>query len=103
METYRETAAPLPEEVAACKFAWEVQDACNMRAIVAAWVVQMDAMRKAGINGDRLLNHPSTIAMVSKLASLCRIQGDCGREMDGISACARIAEGKAVVYEVIPL
>jgi len=65
--------ATLPTSEADCRyvrFALEVQDACNLRAIVASWVRELDAARAAGIYGDELDHHPATRAFISKLNQL---------------------------------
>jgi hypothetical protein len=51
--------------------------------------------------GDDLINHPVSLAFVSKLNSLCRLTLD--REMAALSAVDRLARGEAVEYEVIPI
>ena len=78
-----------------------VQDACNLVAIVGAWHRHLLAMHRAGIGGDDLNNHPVSLAFVSKLNSLCRMNFD--REMAALSAIDKIERGEAVEYEVIPL
>ena len=90
-------------EKAACKFAWEIQDACNLRALVSHWLGHLDAMRADGITGDLLNNHPSTLAFVSKLTSLARM--DNTREMKALGICHGILLGEQTLepYEVIEL
>lgn len=62
-----------PAVQAAAKFADEVQDAVNVRAITHAFLGHLDALRKANVFGDALNNHPVVIAFCSKLGSLCRM------------------------------
>ena len=79
----------------------QVQDACNLVAIVGCWHQHLLALHRAGIGGDNLINHPTTLAFVSKLNSLCRMT--TGREMAALDAIDRIVRGESVEYEVIPL
>jgi len=58
-------------------------------------------MSRAGIGGDNLINHPVSLAFVSKLNSLCRMNLD--REMDALRATDKIQKDESVEYEVIPL
>jgi len=78
-----------------------VQDACNIVAIVGCWHGHLVALHRAGIGGDNLINHPSSLAFVSKLNSLCRMTLD--REMAALDAIDKLQDGKSVEYEVIPL
>ena len=79
----------------------QVQDACNLVAIVGCCHQHLLALHRAGIGGDNVINHPTTLAFVSKLNSLCRMT--TGREMAALDAIDRIVRGEAVEYEVIPL
>ena len=96
----------------AADFANKIQDTVNMRAITAAWIVELDALRKLpGMGGDAINNHPSTLAFISKLMSLSRITSIVltgpheGREREHVALdlCEKIAKGEKVEYEVIPL
>jgi len=78
-----------------------VQDAVNLVAIVGCWHRHLLAMSRAGIGGDDLINHPVSLAFVSKLNSLCRMNFD--REMAAFSAIDKIEKGGSIKYEVIPL
>lgn len=79
----------------------EVQDACNLVAIVGCWHRHLLAMSHAGIGGDNLLNHPVSLAFVSKLNSLCRMT--TSREMAAFDALDKLQRGETAEYEVIPL
>jgi len=78
-----------------------VQDAVNLVAIVGCWHRHLLAMSRAGIGGDDLINHPVSLAFVSKLNSLCRMNVD--REMAALQAIDQIEKGESAEYEVIPL
>jgi hypothetical protein len=78
-----------------------VQDACNLVAVVGWFHEHLLALHHCGACGDDLINHPVSLAFVSKLNSLCRMTLD--REMAAFSAIDRIERGEAVEYEVIPL
>ena len=86
---------------AAAKDAVQVQDAVNLVAIVGCFHRHLLALRHKGTSGEDLLNHPVSLAFVSKLNSLCRMTLD--REMAAINAVERIEKGESVEYEVIPL
>jgi hypothetical protein len=58
------------------------------------------ALHRSGVCGDDLINHPVSLAFVSKLNSLCRVTLD--REA-ALSAVDRLERGDMVEYEVIPL
>ena len=79
----------------------EIQDACNIVAIVGNFHQHLLAMHRAGIGGDNLINHPTSLAFVSKLNSLCRMTLD--REMAALAAIDKLQSGESVEYEVIPL
>jgi hypothetical protein len=79
----------------------EIQDACNLVAIVRCFHKHLLAMHRAGIGGDNLINHPTSLAFVSKLNSLCRMTLD--REMAALAAIDKLRNGESVEYEVIPL
>ena len=85
----------------AAKDANEVQDGVNIIAIVGAFHRHLIAIRDAGVCGDRLNNHPVTLAFVSKLNSLCRLTN--GREIAALIAVDRIVNGETIEYEVIPI
>lgn len=78
-----------------------VQDACNLIAVVGCFHRHLLALHRSGIYGDELINHPVSLAFVSKLNSLCRMTTD--REMAALSAIDCIEKGEAGEYEVIPL
>jgi len=79
----------------------EVQDACNIVAIVGCWHRHLLAMSHAGIGGDNLINHPTSLAFVSKLVSLCRMT--TLREVAALEAIGKLQRGESAEYEVIPL
>ncbi|MCH7685322.1 MAG: hypothetical protein IH899_01340 [Planctomycetes bacterium] len=79
----------------------QVQDAVNLTAIVGAFHRHLLALHRAGTCGDNLINHPVSLAFVSKLNSLCRMTFE--REMAALSAIDQIEQGEAVEFEVIPL
>ena len=85
----------------AARDANEVQVGCNLIAIVGAFHRHLIAMRDSGVCGDRLINHPVSLAFVSKLNALCRLTE--GRETAALIAIDRIQNGECVEYEVIPL
>lgn len=93
-------ARPTPAVVAAAKFVTEIQDAVNLRAITAAFVPHLDAMRQEGVTGDNLNNHPTVVAFVSKLSSLVRLDTN---ESPAFDALAKLAEGQEAEYNVYPL
>ena len=78
-----------------------VQDGVNLIAIVGCFHRHLRAMRDAGVCGDNLNNHPISIAFVSKLIALCRV--DDAREFAALGAIDRIEKGECVEYEVIPI
>lgn len=92
-------ADPIQQKAAADANA--VQDACNIVAIVGAFHGHLLALHRAGVFGDDLINHPVTLAFVSKLVSLSRMT--TGREMAALGAIDLIEKGDTAVYEVIPL
>jgi len=79
----------------------EVQDACNLVAIVGCWHRHLLAMSHAGVFGDNLINHPVSLAFVSKLVSLCRMSTE--REMAALDAIDKLQRGEVAEYEVLPL
>ncbi len=79
----------------------EVQDGCNLIAIVGAFHRHLRAMRDSGIGGDALNNHPISLAFVSKLNALCRMTDR--RETAAFRAIDRIEDGESIEYEVIPI
>ena len=78
-----------------------VQDACNLVAVVGCFHRHLLALHRSGVCGDDIINHPVSLAFVSKLNSLCRMTTD--REMAALGAIDRIEKGEAIEYEVIPL
>ncbi len=88
-------------EQKAARDANEIQDACNLTAIVGCWHRHLLAMSHTGIGGDNLINHPTSLAFVSKLNSLCRMNLE--REMAAFDAIDKLQRGENVEYEVIPL
>jgi len=86
----------------ASQTACDVQDAVNLIAIVGTWHRLLKELREAGCCGDDLNNHPVSLAFVSKLKSLTRIEQD-GREFAALDAVEHLAAGEDVEYEVIPL
>lgn len=85
----------------AARDANEVQDACNLVAVVGAFHRNLLALHRSGVSGDTLINHPVALAFVSKLNSLCRMTLE--REIDALDAVRRIGLGETVEYTVIPL
>lgn len=85
----------------AARTANEIQDACNVVAIVGTWHQHLLEMHRAGIGGDALINHPTTLAFISKLTSLCRMT--LKREMAALDAIDKLQHGEDVEFEVIPL
>ena len=85
----------------AAHYATEVQDGCNLIAIVGCFHRHLIAMRDSGVCGDNLNNHPVSIAFVSKLHALCRLTD--GRETAAMIAVDRIEDGEQVECEVIPI
>lgn len=79
----------------------EVQDACNLVAIVGCWHRHLLALSHAGTFGDGLNNHPVSLAFVSKLNALCRMTTE--REMAALEAIDKLQRGESAEYEVIPL
>ena len=79
----------------------EVQDACNIVAIVGCWHGHLLALHRGGIGGDNLINHPTSLAFASKLNSLCQM--DFEREMAALAAIDKLQSGESVEYEVLPL
>jgi hypothetical protein len=88
-------------EQRAAKDANEVQDGCNLIAIVGCFHRHLVAMRDSGVCGDRLNNHPVSLAFISKLNALCRLT--TSREIAALIAVDRIEHGESVEYEVIPI
>jgi hypothetical protein len=78
-----------------------VQDACNLIAVVGCFHRHLLALHRSGVCGDDIINHPVSLAFVSKLNSLCRMTTD--REIAALSAIARIEKGEIIEYEVMPL
>lgn len=88
-------------EQKAAQDANEVQDACNLVAIVGCWHRHLLALSHGGIFGDNLINHPTSLAFVSKLNALCRMTTQ--RELAALEAIDRLQRGEAAEYEVLPL
>lgn len=92
-------ADPVQQQAAADSNA--VQDACNLVAVVGCFHRHLLALHRNGILGNDLINHPVSLAFVSKLNSLCRMT--TSREMAALGAIDQIEKGESVEYEVIPL
>jgi hypothetical protein len=92
-------ADPVQQQAAADASA--VQDAVNLVAVVGCFHCHLLALHRSGVCGDDLINHPISLAFVSKRNSLCRMTLD--REMDAFSAVDRLERGQAVEYELIPI
>ncbi|HVX12172.1 MAG TPA: hypothetical protein VHC22_13405 [Pirellulales bacterium] len=90
-----------PVQRKAAADASQVQDACNLVAVVGCFHRHLLALHRSGVYGSDLINHPVALAFVSKLASLCRF--DLDREIAAFEAINRIERGETVEYEVIPL
>lgn len=90
-----------PDQRNAADDANAVQNGVNLVAIVGCFHRHLLALHRSGVCGDDLINHPVSLAFVSKLNSLCRMTTE--REMAAFSAIDRIAQGESVEYEVIPL
>ena len=73
----------------------------NLIAIVGCFHRHLIAMRDSGVCGDRLNNHPVSIAFIGKLNALCRLTNS--REIAALIAIDRIENGESVEYEVIPI
>lgn len=78
-----------------------IQDAVNLVAIVGCLHRHLLELQRGVICGDDLINHPVSLAFISKLNSLCRMSFD--REMAALEAISRIERGELVEYEVIRL
>ncbi|MEQ8852779.1 hypothetical protein [Gimesia sp.] len=78
-----------------------VQDAVNMIAVAGAFHRHLKAMRKTGMSGNELNNHPVTICFASKISSLCRMTPS--REANAFLASQKMANGETVQYAVIPI
>ena len=76
-------------------------DGLPLVAIVGCWHQHLLAMHRAGVGGDRLINHPSSLVFISKLNSLCGMT--LCREMAAFDAIDKLCQGESVEYEVIPL
>lgn len=92
-------AEPIHQKAAADANA--VQGACNLVAVVGCFHRHLLALHRSGVCGDDLINHPVSLAFISKLNSLCRMTTD--REMAALNAIDRIETGDSVEYEVMPL
>lgn len=79
----------------------EVQDACNLVAVVGCFHRHLVALRQSGVSGDDLLNHPVSLAFTSKLTSLTRMSLE--REMAAFDAIDKLQRGEDAEYEVILL
>lgn len=90
-----------PVQMQAASDGNSVQDACNLVAVVGCFHRHLLALHRSGVCGDDIINHPVSLAFVSKLNSLCRMTTD--REMAALGAIDLIEKGDAVEYEVIPL
>lgn len=91
----------IPAVKSAAQDANAIQDAVNLVAIVGCFRRHLLALHRSGLGGDDLINHPVSLAFVSKLNSLCRMTKE--REMAAFSAIGQIAQGESVEFEVIPL
>lgn len=78
-----------------------VQDAVNLVAIVGCFHRHLLALHRSGNCTDDVINHPVSLAFVSKLNSLCRMTVE--REVAALEAVARIAQGECVEFDVIPV
>jgi hypothetical protein len=90
-----------PVQQQAASDANAIQDGCNIVAIVGCWHRHLLAMSHSETFGDNLINHPVSLAFVSKLNSLCRMTTQ--RELAALEAIDWIERGESVEYEVIPL
>jgi len=88
-------------EKAAAIDAVEVQDAVNLVAIVGSLHEHLINLGRNGMDGNMKNNHPVTLAFLSKLNSLCRM--DTERELAAHLAVLTIASGGQAEYEVLPL
>lgn len=79
----------------------EVQNACNLVAVVGCFHRHLLALRGIGVCGDALNNHPISLAFTSKLNSLCRMSLD--RELAAFEAIDKLATGGIVEFEVISI
>ena len=85
----------------AARNAVAVQYGCNLVAIVGAFHRNLLLMHLNSGGGDDLINHPVSLAFVSKLYSLCRLTPD--REVAALQAIDLLEHGQNVDYEVISL
>ncbi len=92
-------ADPVHQQAAADANA--VQDAVNLVAVVGRFHEHLLALHRSGVCSDDLINHPVSLAFVSKLNSLCRMT--LGREMAAFRAVDGLQRGEPVDYEVIPI
>ncbi|MEX1028111.1 MAG: hypothetical protein WD049_08930 [Candidatus Paceibacterota bacterium] len=79
----------------------EVQDACNLVAVVGCFHRHLLALWQSGVSGDDLLNHPVSITFASKISSLTRMTLE--REMAAFDAIDKLQRGEEAEYPVIPL
>ena len=91
----------IPVQQRAAADANAVQDACNLVAVVGCFHEHLLALHRSKVCGDDLINHPISLAFVSKLNSLCRMTLD--REIEAFDAIDRLERGEEVEYEVVPL
>jgi hypothetical protein len=73
----------------------------NLVAVVGCFHRHLLALQRSGVCGNDLINHPVSLAFVSKLSSLCRMTLD--REMAAFSGIDRLERGETVEYEVVPI
>lgn len=90
-----------PIQQRAAADATAVQDAVNLVAVVGCFHSRLLDLQRSGICGDDLINHPVSLAFISKLNSLCRMS--VNRELAALEAIKRIEIGSQVEYEVLPL
>lgn len=101
MPTITATTATNEVQRKAAADAVAVQDAVNLIAVVGCFLRHLRALKDTGVSGDDLINHPTSLAFVSKLNSFCRMT--TARELAALDAIERIAAGEPVEYEVIPI
>lgn len=81
--------------------ALEIQDACNLIAIVGEFHRALKMMHSQGLDNNQVRFHPVTMCYLSKLKDLCRF--DTKRENQGISQAIDLKNGQDIEFEVIPL
>lgn len=75
--------------------ACDVQDACNLVAVVKGFDRAMDCLRNDhDLHGDALRAHPVTRAWADKIASLAGVQGISDGALRAHGDCEKLAKGE---------